>query len=351
MRTMKYLKLLIIVLLFGSCASDDNPAVQQASDEEKVVNIYTKRHYDSDKKLYELFTEKTGIKVNVIQGESSGSLVERMVQEGSNSPCDVFITSDAGNLGAAKAKGVTQAVSSELLNNTIPVEYRDPDGHWYGISMRARIIAYNTELLDPSEIQDYSDLTKPELQGKVLVRSSTNIYNQSLLASMIANQGEEAALDWAKGIVKNMAREPKGGDTDQLKAVAAGQGHVAIANSYYVARLRSSDKEEDRAVADKLNVIFPRAGENGTHVNISGAAVGANSPNKEHAVRFIEFLISPSAQLIITSTNNEYPIRTDVELPAVLAKWGEFDRDDLNLSKLYEFNTQASRLFDKAGWK
>jgi len=315
------------------------------------VNVYSKRHYESDKILFEKFTAKTGIKVNTIESESSGSLIERMVQEGANSRCDVFITSDAGNLGLAQSKGLLQPVNSDVLNSAIPSQYRDPDGHWFGLSIRARIIAYNKDEVDPSEVSTYFDLQKSDYEGAVLVRSSSNIYNQSLLAAMISRQGYEYAKEWASGIVRNMAREPKGGDTDQLKAVAAGQGRFAIANSYYLGRLLGSDDPELRQIGDKLGVVFPKLGEHGTHVNISGAGVGAHSPNPSQAQALLEFLVSEEAQAVFAEGNFEYPVREGVALSPVLEQWGDFEMDDLNLSELHNYNNKAAHLFDEVGWK
>ena len=343
----------LLALAFVVSCSESEPA-QEAENTpviEREVNVYTKRHYDSDKELFTRFTEETGIKVNVIQSESSGSLMERMIQEGENSPCDVYITSDAGNLGMAKEKGLLQAVSSETLSAAIPEQYRDSDGEWFGLSIRARIIAYNKEAVeDPSIVSTYGDLAKEEFKGKVLVRSSSNIYNQSLLAAMIAHEGDEAAKEWAKGIVNNMARDPKGGDTDQLKAVAAGQGDFAIANSYYLARLMASDEEEKKAVAEKLGVIFPKLAD-GTHVNISGAGVAKHAPNKEEAVALLEFMVSDEAQRVFAEGNHEYPVKAGIPASSVISAWGEFDRDQLPLNMLHTYNANAARVFDEAGWK
>jgi len=316
----------------------------------KELNVYSSRHYDIDKQLYEGFTAKTGIKVKVISAGAE-QLVERLKREGSSSPADVLITVDIGNLWRAESEGLFQKVKSEELEKTIPAHLRDPDGQWFGLSMRARVFVYDKTKIDPKLIQTYADLASPALKGKVLIRSSNNVYNQSLVASMIAAQGVEKTEAWAKGLVANMARPPKGGDTDQIKAVAAGEGAVSVNNTYYFARLVDSNKPEDKAMVKNLAVLFPDQKGRGTHVNISGIGVLKNAPNRENAVKFVEYLVSPEAQKIFAEGNYEYPVRAGVPPHPVIASWGEFKADEVSLSAVGKNTPDALKVMDRAGWK
>jgi iron(III) transport system substrate-binding protein len=315
-----------------------------------VVNVYSHRHYDTDRQLFAQFTAETGIRVNVVTG-AADELLMRLQSEGASSPADLLITVDAGRLQRARERGLLQAVESAVLRSNVPARYRDPDGHWYGLTMRARVLVYARDRVDPAEIATYASLTEPRWQRRVLVRSSENVYNQSLLATMLARDGEAAALSWARGIARNMARSPSGGDTDQVKAVAAGVGDVAISNTYYVAKLATSGDAEDRRVYERLGVVFPDQGGRGTHVNISGAGVTAHAPNRSNAVRLLEFLTGAEAQRLFAEGNQEYPVRPGVPVSEVLRSWGDFQADTADLLRLGELNAQAVMLFDRAGWR
>lgn len=314
------------------------------------VNIYTARHYDVDGLLYEKFTEETGIKVNVIEGKA-GELIERIKREGESTPADLFITVDGGVLNNAKQEGILQPVESAVIDGQVPAELRDVDNQWIGLSTRARIIAYAKDRVTPEELSTYEDLTNEKWNGKVLIRSSTNMYNQSLLASLIALNGPEQAEEWAKGIVANMARDPEGGDRDQAKAVAAGVGDIAVMNTYYVGQLSVSEDPEEVKVAESIGVFFPNQETTGTHLNISGAGLIKHSQNKENAVKLIEFLTGVEAQSLVSEHNFEFPVNLDAELPELLKSWGEFKAQEIDFAKLGEFNKDAVEMMDRAGWK
>ncbi|MEL7037214.1 MAG: Fe(3+) ABC transporter substrate-binding protein [Cyanobacteria bacterium J06592_8] len=315
-----------------------------------TINLYSSRHYDTDDQLYNGFTQQTGIKVNLVEGKAS-QLIERIKSEGANSPADVLITVDAGNLWKAQKEGIFQPVSSSVLTGAIPANLRDPGNHWFGLSKRARVIMYNKAKVNPAQLSTYEDLAGSEWQGKVLIRSSSNIYNQSLVASLLEVHGAGDTEQWAKGLVENFARSPEGNDTAQIKAVAAGVGDVGIANSYYLARLASSSKPEDKAVAEKVGMFFPNQRGRGTHVNISGAGVVKSAPNKAGAVKFIEYLVSPEAQKIFAQGNNEYPVVSGVQVAPALAQFGTFKSDSMNVAAYGQKNAEALRLMDRAGWK
>ncbi len=315
-----------------------------------AINLYTSRHYDTDQALYDNFTEQTGIQVNLIEGDAE-ELIERIQSEGANSPADILCTVDAGNLWRADQAGIFQPVSSEILEETIPENLRHPEGHWFAFSKRARVIMYNKDAVDPSSITTYEDLADPKWDDKILIRSSGNIYNQSLLASIIAANGAEAAEAWAQGVVENMARPPEGGDTDQIKALAAGAGELAVSNTYYLARLLKSEDPADQEVAAKVGVIFPNQEGRGTHVNISGCGVTASAPNQTGAIKFLEYLTTDQAQQYFAEGNNEYPVVEGVALDSVVASLGEFKEDPVPANVLGENNPEAIRIFDRAGWK
>lgn len=315
-----------------------------------TINLYSSRHYDTDNQLYQGFTEKTGIKVNLVEGDAS-QLIERIKTEGANSPADVLITVDAGNLWRAQQEGIFQPVSSSVLNNAIPASLRDPGNRWFGLSKRARVIMYNKDRINPAQLSTYEDLADPEWEGKVLIRSSNNIYNQSLVASLIEAHGMADVEQWAENFVSNFARPPEGNDTAQIKAVAAGVGDVGIANSYYLARLASSDDPEDQAVVEKVGMFFPNQRGRGTHVNISGAGVVKSAPNQAGAVQFLEYLVSPEAQKIFAQGNHEYPVVSGVPVSPALAQYGTFKNDSMNVSAYGQHNADAIRLMDRVGWK
>ena len=314
------------------------------------LNIYSARHYDSDQILYQAFTEETGIRINVLEGDSD-QLIERMQREGVASPADVMLTVDAGRLWRAEQDGLFQGIESEMLDERLPESMRHPEGKWFGFSQRARVIFYNRENFDPSQLATYEDLADPAFEGQLCIRSSNNIYNQSLLASLIAHHGEEEAEAWAQGVVNNLARQPEGGDTDQILGVAAGECDLAVANHYYYARLVNSDSASDREAAEKVGIIFPNQEDRGTHVNVGGAGVVANAQNLDNAIRFLEFLASDTAQEILAARNYEFPAVEGVSMDEALESWGEFKKDDINVNMLGENNPEAIRIFDRVGWR
>jgi len=314
------------------------------------VNLYSSRHYDTDVALYQAFTDETGIEVNLIEGDAD-QLIERIKAEGRNSPADVLITVDAGRLWRAEDAGLLQPVSSAVLEERIPAKLRHPAGQWFGLSQRLRGIVYARDRVDPGEITSYEDLADPKWQGRVCIRSSTNVYNQSLVASMIEANGVEETEAWAEGLVDNLARPPQGGDTDQIQAVAAGECDVAVVNHYYFVRLIESESEDDRAVADKVDIVFPNQDGRGAHANVSGAGVVATAPNQGNAVRFLEYLTTPEAQAYFAQGNYEFPVVDGVKLVPVLEQWGEIRTDDVNAAKLGENNPEAVKLMDRVGWK
>ncbi len=322
-----------------------------ATAQEKVLNLYTARHYQTDEALYANFTRQTGIKINRIEGQED-PLLERIRSEGANSPADVFITVDIGRLWRAQQAGVFAPVRSTVLASRIPANYRDPSGEWFGFSARARVIAYNKTAVKPGDIRRYEDLADPKWKGKVCTRSGGHVYNLSLVSSLIEHDGEPKTEQWARGVAGNLARAPKGGDTDQLKAVAAGECDVAIANTYYIARILRSAKPEDKAVAEKLGVVWPNQDSQGVHMNISGGGMLRHAPNKEAAVKFLEYLASEDAQRYFADGNNEWPVVPGVKVgnPALEAM-GTFKADSINVGELGKFQPQAQKLLDRAGFK
>jgi iron(III) transport system substrate-binding protein len=322
-----------------------------AAAQEKVLNLYTARHYQTDEALYTNFTKQTGIKINRIEGQED-PLLERIRNEGANSPADVFITVDIGRLWRAQQAGVFAPVKSKVLESRIPANYRDANGEWFGFSARGRVIAYNKTAVKAGDIASYEDLADPKWKGKVCTRSSGHVYNLSLVSSLIAHDGEARTEQWARGVAANLARVPKGGDTDQLKAVAAGECDVAIANTYYIARLLKSTKPEDKAVADKLGVLWPNQSSQGVHMNVSGGGMLKHAPNKEAAVKFLEYLASDEAQRYFADGNNEWPVVQGVKVsnPALEAL-GTFKSDTINVAELGKYQPQAQKLVDRAGFK
>ncbi|WP_341705348.1 Fe(3+) ABC transporter substrate-binding protein [Ferrovibrio sp.] len=317
---------------------------------EEVVNLYSSRHYDTDEALYETFTKQTGIRINRLEA-TEDQLLQRMKAEGDKSPADVLITVDAGRLYRAQSMDLLQPVRSSVLEKAIPAHLREPDGHWFGFSKRARILVVNKDKVKTGEISRYEDLADPKWKGRVLIRSSTNVYNQSLIGSMIAADGEAKTEAWARAVVANFARAPKGGDTDQIKAVAAGEGDVALSNTYYFARLLGSKKPEDNAVVANLAVIFPNQKDRGTHVNVSGAGVAKYAPNKANAIKFLEYLATKEAQEYFARGNYEFPAVAGVPLHPVIASWSDFKEDTLNAAVFGKNNEAALKLMDRAGWK
>ncbi len=318
--------------------------------DEQVVNVYTHRHYEADNELYKKFTDETGIKVNVINANAD-ELIQRLESEGSNSPADILITVDGGRLNRAMDKGLLQPVQSEILDRNIPGQFREPSGHWYGMTYRARIIVHSKDRVPAGQILNYEDLADPKWKGKILVRSSEHVYNQSLTASMILANGEEKTAGWAQGLVTNFARSPKGNDRDQVKAIAAGEGDIAIVNSYYIGLMLHSENEEEKKAAEGITLVFPNQENRGTHINISAAGVTRHAPNKENAVRFLEFLSGEQAQEVFAGTNYEYPANPVIPFPGLLQSWGDFKKDTASISLIGRNNEKAVLLMEGAGWK
>ena len=313
------------------------------------VNVYTSRHYDSDALLYAMFEEATGIHVNAIQG-GEDELIERLRSEGRNSPADIFFTADAGRLWRAEQAGLLQQVSSDVLEAAIPANLRHPDGLWFGLSRRARVIVYHRANVDTPPTT-YEDLADEAWRGRVCVRSSSNIYNQSLVASLIEHHGADEAEAWGRGLVANFARPPEGNDTAQVRAVAVGQCDVALVNHYYLARLLTSTDPADAAVVETVGMVFPNQDGRGTHVNISGAGVTRSAPHRENAIRFLEFLVTPEAQAVFVRENFEYPVVEGVPHPAVLDGFGPFVADVLDVTAYGRNNPAAVMLMDRVGWR
>ncbi len=316
---------------------------------EGEVNVYSSRHYGNDDELFNGFTEKTGITVNRIEGKGP-ALLERMKSEGEDGPADVFITVDAGMFWRAEEAGIFQPTKSAVLEERIPAHLRDPEGRWFGFSKRARVILVDPEKV-PNPPKRYEDLAKDEYKDLICIRSSTNIYNLSLMASILAADGAEAGQDWANGVVANMARDPQGGDTDQIKAVGAGQCGIAVANTYYLVRLLTSDDPELKAMAERLTVIFPNQEDRGTHVNISGAGVVKGAEHRENAIKLLEYLASDEAQDHFANGNNEYPVVEGVAANAAVVGLGSFKEDELNVSVLGQLQPEAAKVMDRAGWQ
>lgn len=341
---MKSIKSLSLVLAVA--ATLVVPAVQ-AKDE---VNVYSARKTELIEPLLERFTEQTGVKVNLVTGKDD-ALIKRLQVEGKASPADVLITVDAGRLHRAKAAGLLQTVDNAALNAVVPANLRDDDNQWFGLSLRARPIFYVKGKVDPKELSTYEGLTDSKWKGRICIRSSSNIYNQSLIGSMIEASGTDKTQAWAEGLVKNFARPPAGGDTDQLRAAAAGVCDIAVSNTYYFGRLIKSSKPEDNAVAEKLAIFWPNQNDRGTHVNVSGIGLTQSAKNTANAIKLMEFLVSPESQAWYAEVNNEYPVIDGAVIDAVVKGWGEFKSDSVALTKLGINNRAAVELMDRAGWK
>jgi iron(III) transport system substrate-binding protein len=335
------------VALALSCAV----AMPAVAADEPVLNLYSARHYQTDEALYNDFTKATGIKVNRIEAGDE-QLVERLKNEGTASPADVLLIVDAARLWQAQQLGLFAPVKSAALDERIPAKYRDPSGNWFGFSYRARVIVYNKSMIKPEDVATYEDLANPKNKGTICTRSGSHPYNLSLIGSEVAHLGEAKAEAWAKGVVANMARTPKGGDTDQIKAVAAGECAVALSNSYYYARLLRSSQPADREIVAKTAVIFPDQSTYGTHVNISGAGMLKNAPHKENARKFLEYLASDGAQRYFADGNNEWPVVASVKTanPALDAM-GEFRIDPLPIASYGKYTAEAQKIADRVDWR
>lgn len=336
------LKKLLLALAVTMALTTVKPVIAK----DNTLHIYSSRHYNTDQALYADFTEQTGIEIKRVDGKGD-ALIARLEQEGELSPADLFITVDSGRLWRAEQAGLFDTVQSEILTTKIPTNFRHPEGQWFGFSSRARVLVYNKDKAEDGALTSYKDLADPKWKGRICVRSSGNIYNQSLMASMIAQDGEEDAKSWAKGLLDNLKRKPQGGDTDQIKAVAAGVCDIALANSYYFYRLQRSENPDDRAIVEKLDIVFPDQDSNGTHINISGAGVLKNAKNKDAAVKFLEYLTTDSAQAYFANGNNEYPVVDGVEVNDVVEATKDFKIQDINVSVFGEHQKQAKMIFDE----
>lgn len=337
---------MIFVAIFGFMLSIPPISHGQAGE----VNIYSARQEHLIKPLLDVFSQQTGIRYNLLTGQGP-ALLERLRSEGRNSPADVLITVDVGNLVAAKQAGVLQAVQSAVLEDNIQPQYRDDEGFWFGLSSRARIFYYDPLRFDAAKVATYEALADPDLGQVICVRSSSNVYNQSLVAALIAHQGVEWTEQWVRGLVNNFARRPQDNDTAQIRAVASGECGVGIANSYYFARLLASDDPADRDVTEKVHVLWPNQGDRGTHMNLSGAGVTQSARNVTEAVALLEFLSGEQAQEMYARENNEYPVNARVPFSGPVLEMGEFKADDLNLSLIEKYNAEAVRVMDRAGWR
>jgi iron(III) transport system substrate-binding protein len=323
------------------------PAVAQ----ENLLNLYSSRHYQTDEALYANFTKVTGIKLNRIEA-GEDPLIERIKNEGSSSPADVLVTVDAGRLWRAEQMGLFQPVESKVLAARLPDHMRTPNNQWFGFSARARVIVYNKAAVKSAEVQNYEDLADAKLKGKVCTRSGSHVYNLSLMSALIEHWGEAKTEQWARGVVANFARAPKGGDTDQIRAVAAGECSVAISNSYYYVRLLASEKPEDRKVIEATGLIWPNQKSFGTHMNVSGAGVIKTAKHRDAAVKYLEYLTSDAAQGYFAEGNNEWPVVKGAPLNnKALASLGTFKMDTLNISALGKNQSLAQKIFDRAGYK
>lgn len=341
-KILKYGFLLSLISFFIACGG--------SSSSDEVVNVYTHRHYKADDELFSKFTKETGIKVNIVNA-SADELIQRLETEGEDSKADILITVDAGRLYRAQSKDLLQPIKSKILETNISDKLREKDGYWYGLTYRARIIAYSIDRVNPDDIQSYEDLADPKWKNKIVIRSSENVYNQSLLASIILADGEDSAKEWAEGVGANMARNPKGSDRDQVKAVASGEGDIAVVNTYYIGLMLNDENIEERKAGESVGIIFPNQNGRGTHINISGIGVTKYAPNKENAIKLIEFLSGKEAQQTLANLNYEYPINPEANKASILKTWGDFKADSVELYKLGEYNSSAVKIFDEVGWK
>ncbi|MEQ8178116.1 MAG: extracellular solute-binding protein [Amphiplicatus sp.] len=342
----------LVAVLTGiavACARTAGDADKSPAESAGEVNVYSGRHYDSDLAIYKQFTDETGIKVNYIEG-GGDELIERIAREGSASPSDIFITADAGILWRAEERNLFQPITAPAILDRVPSQYRQPEADWVGLAKRARVIIYNKEAGLPDGLQTYEDLANPAFKGMICVRSSSNVYNQSLLASIIANNGAAAAEAWAAGVVANFARKPEGTDTTQIEAVAAGVCRLGVVNSYYVARYLSPENPPMFAIGEKVGVLFPNQSTSGTHVNISGAGIAAHAPNAQNAERLIEFMLRDDIQSAFARGNNEYPVVEGLEAAGPIATLGTFRADTLDVAAYGRNQAEAVRIFDRVGW-
>jgi iron(III) transport system substrate-binding protein len=335
--------LMLITLIFTLAACQLNQSG------EKSLTIYTERHYDTDQLLYDQFTEETGIEINLVRDEAD-KLITRLENEGVDTVADLLIIADAGRLGRAKDLDLLKPVESTTLNENVPENYQDPENYWYALTMRARVIVYHPNRVSESELSTYEDLTNPKWEGRIVTRSSSNIYNQSLMSSFIELWGKDDALDWAEGLAANFARSPQGNDRDQAKAVVAGEADLAIMNTYYIGRMLYSSDPLEVEVAETIRVFFPNQETTGTHVNVSGIGVVKHTDKTDLSTKLIEYLTSVDAQSSYANANYEYPINPLVDPHELLASWGTFNKQNITLDTLSEHATLAAMLMNQAGW-
>ena len=340
---MKKITYLILISILFSCES-----VKEVQE----VNLYSQRHYAVDELQYENFTKLTGIKVNVTKANAD-ELIQRLKNEGDKTEADLFITVDVGKLWQAGDMGLLQKINNDIINPNINPSLLDKNNYWVPVTYRSRILVYSNERVDKSELSSYEDLANDKWKDRILVRSSSNSYNQALMSSLVANIGIEETQKWSAAIVKNFARNPKGNDRDQVKAIAAGQGDVAIVNSYYIGLLLSSQNEEELNAGKSVSVFFPNQGENqrGAHINVSGIAITKNSKNKENAIKLIKYLQTDEAQKTYVNNTYEYSVNPSISPNEIVRGWGDFKMDDLDLNLLGSKRDEAIRIFDKSGWK
>ena len=323
----------------------------RGKDTSTQLNVYTSCHYDADVLMAQNFEKKTGIQVNLIQIKEASQLIARVQEEKDKTQADLVITTDVGNLWRAAESGVFQPFQSKIIETTVPAAYRDATNLWTGFAVRVRLLAFNKQKLKAEQLSKMEDLAKPSLKGRVLVRSSNHVYNQSLAATLLAAGGREALLNWAKGVTGNLARKPQGGDTDQLKAIAAGEGDVAIVNSYYVARLLDSENPKDRQVMENISIVFPDQDGRGAHANVSGGGITKHSKNKANAMRYLEYLVSQEGQKEFSAASKEYPVVDSVPVPAALQKYGRPKFDLKGLSQIGKHTPDALQVLDEVGWR
>ncbi len=335
---------LAVIALLSSCVPNANKS--------KEINIYSQRHYDSDKMQYKKFEEKTGIKVNVTKA-GADELIQRLKNEGDNSQADLFITVDVGKLWQASDMGLFQKFNDQKVFDNIDPQFLDKNGYWVPVTYRSRVVVYSNERVKKEDLSTYEDLANEKWRGRLLVRSSSNAYNQALMSSLVANLGSDAVTSWSEAVVKNFARDPKGSDRDQVKAIAAGQGDIAIVNSYYIGLLLASQKEEEINAGKAVSVFFPNQGdgERGAHINVSGIALAKNAPNKENAIELIKYLTSVEGQETYVNNSYEYSVNPNVKPDEIVQAWGEFKKDPVDLNMLGVMRDEAIRIFDKTGWK
>ena len=341
---MKKFIYIFTILLVASCMPN-----KKKSNE---INIYSQRHYNVDEIQYENFEKLTGIKVNVTKANAD-ELIQRMKNEGNNSPADLFITVDVGKLWQGGEMGLFQKFEDESVFNNIDPQLLDNNGYWVPLTYRSRVIVYSNERVEKNELSTYEDLSNDKWKGRLLVRSSSNAYNQALMSSLVENLGSEETTKWSESVVANFARNPKGNDRDQVKAIAAGQGDIAIVNSYYIGLLLSSEKEEEINAGKSVSVFFPNQGEGerGAHINVSGIALTKNAPNKENAIKLIKYLNTVKAQETYVNNSYEYSVNPNVKPDEIVQAWGEFKKDPVDLNSLGKNRNEAIRIFDKTGWK